>query len=257
MAFLSMFLILCGPFVGSFVQASANIWPDRSNAVQIHSVCQHCHTKLKVFDLIPIVSYLWLRGKCRSCETSFGSAHLFTECAAALIAISAVIVFNGWLMLVTALLGWVLLFASLVDFRLRLLPDGATLGLTLAGAIVLFWQAGVPGLWFAGLGAGFGYGVFYIIAKGYRILRGRDGLGLGDAKLLAAGGAWAGPFALSWIVLLAACFALVGLWITSTIRGQKPKADTALSFGPALALAIYLIWLWSGQGDEGLRLLYL
>jgi leader peptidase (prepilin peptidase)/N-methyltransferase len=77
----------------------------------------------------------------------------------------------------------------------------------------------------------------------YRRLRGRDGLGRGDAKLLAAGGAWLGWSALPWVVLLAALLGLL-LALLQRLRGERLTAETAVPFGPALALAIWLIWIY-------------
>lgn len=243
MAFLSLFLVLASPFVGSFITASANSWPNWREILQTRSTCRSCAQQIQNRDLIPIASYLLLQAKCRHCAVPIGWHHLLGEIAAVLISLAAVFWFDGWMMLVTALFGWVLLFASLVDYRLKLLPDGATLGLLVTGLLVQYLQAGPDGLWLASLGAIIGFGAFFAVSKIYRMVRGREGLGLGDAKLLAAGGAWCGPFALSWIVLLAASFALAGLLLHSMISGQRVKTDTALGFGPALATAVFILWL--------------
>ncbi|VAV92144.1 Leader peptidase (Prepilin peptidase) / N-methyltransferase [hydrothermal vent metagenome] len=248
MAFLSLFLPLASPFVGSFITASANCWPNWRQIFKTRSICSSCQQQLQNRDLIPVISYLLLRAKCRHCAEPIGWQHLFAELVAILIALAAIVWFDGWMMLVTALFGWVLLFASLVDYRLKLLPDGATLGLVIAGLLLQYLQVGTAGLWLALLGAIIGFAAFFAVSKLYRILRGREGLGLGDAKLLAAGGAWCGPFALSWIVLLAASLALAGLMIRAAINRQKLTADTALGFGPALATAIFVMWLLSSNG---------
>ncbi|PHS23621.1 MAG: prepilin peptidase [Robiginitomaculum sp.] len=240
---LSLFLVLTGPFLGSFISASAQTWPDRSNmAMSSRSQCAACGRRLDLIDLIPLISFLWLRGKCRTCKTPIASQHILAELASTLVALSAVMIFDGWLMLASALFGYVLLFIALVDYRTRLIPDGASFSLILSGPVILYALHGPAGLKTALFGAVFGYGIFWLVAFAYKQLRGREGLGMGDAKLLAGGGAWMGPFALPWIILLASSSALVFLLIGS--KSKTLHRETELPFGPALALAIYGLWIW-------------
>ncbi|MBL4617456.1 MAG: prepilin peptidase [Robiginitomaculum sp.] len=241
-----LFLLIASPFIGSFISASANSWPNWNKVLQSRSNCSHCQKRLQVRDLIPIASFLVLGGKCRFCSTAIGINHLLAEIFATLIAVFAVWVFSGSLVLVSVFLGWVLLFGALVDLRTRLLPDEMNFILIITGLLVSFWQGGGQGLLYAILATIIGYGVFFIIAKLYLRLRGREGLGLGDAKLLAAGGAWLGPLALNWIILLGCVIALLGIITTSIYSRKRAKADAMISFGPALAMAIYLLWLIKG-----------
>jgi len=238
--FSSLLMILFGPFIGSFIHASANAWPNWKPILKSRSSCDHCHTKLAAIDLIPIVSFLRLGGKCRTCAAPIGWTALLAEIAAFLIALAAVFLFDGWLQIATAVLGWVLLYAALVDWRCKLLPDMANYSLIAMGMLVSYAKESREGLLLSLLGAIIGYGVFFIISKVYAKVRNRQGLGLGDAKLLAAGGAWVGPFLLSWIVLIAALVALV----TLLVQNRPLRADTGLAFGPALALAIFMVWSW-------------
>ncbi len=135
------------------------------------------------------------------------------------------------------LLGWVLLWLSLIDWQTMRLPNALTLPLLACGlAVTALTQP--DAVTSSVIGALAGYGVFRLIGLGYRHLRGREGLGQGDAKLLAAGGAWLGWEALPWVVLLAALFGLAfaALW---HLR-RRVTATTALPFGPAIALAIWV-----------------
>jgi leader peptidase (prepilin peptidase)/N-methyltransferase len=156
----------------------------------------------------------------------------------------------GWAALVVAgpplyascLLGWVLLALAICDWRSFLLPDALTLPLLLAGLGVTAWLT--PAAVFDhAAAAALGYALFRGIALGYRRLRGREGMGAGDAKLLAAGGAWLGLMPLP-IVMLAA--ALSGLLFAAALAlgGTRVRGETALPFGPALALGIWLVWLY-------------
>lgn len=140
------------------------------------------------------------------------------------------------------LLGWSLLAAAIIDSRHLVLPDILVLPLIPAGILLHAWIA--PGIWVDHLmGAAVGYFVFRAISWLYRELRGRDGLGLGDAKLLAAAGAWVGWTGLPGVILLAALFGL-STGIVLRIAGRNIGRVTELPFGPALALACWLVWLY-------------
>ncbi len=148
---------------------------------------------------------------------------------------------------VACLLGWALLLAALVDIRCRLLPDRVVLPLIPLGLAVAAWEAPADGrlavLGGHGAAAALGYASFAGLAAGYRRLRGRDGLGLGDAKLLAAAGAWVGVEGLSSVVLLAALAALAVAAVLALVRRQALAAGTSVAFGPYLAGALWVVWL--------------
>lgn len=242
MMYLAGFLLLASPFAGSFLAASANAWPDHAAMLKLRSSCSHCGHQLTAWENLPIISFILLRGQCRQCRAAIGWPALLAELLAMAVAVCAVLLADGWHMFAICALGWTLLFASLVDARTRLLPDGSTLGLIPAGLLVQFGLAGWNGVMMGAMGAALGFGVLWAVSMLYRKLRGRDGLGLGDAKLLAAGGAWCGPFAVSWIVLLGAGLALVCLILPRP--GKKPlSATTSIAFGPALAAGIFIVFL--------------
>jgi leader peptidase (prepilin peptidase)/N-methyltransferase len=145
-----------------------------------------------------------------------------------------------------SILGCCLLALGWIDWNTLRLPDALTLplmGLGLATA----WLDSPEALYAGVLGALAGYAALLAVGLCYRLARGRDGLGRGDAKLLAAGGAWLGVAALPWVVLLAALFGLV-LAILHGARGGRLTRETALPFGPPLALAIWIIWLYGTPG---------
>ncbi len=139
----------------------------------------------------------------------------------------------------TVLSGIVLLAALVVlariDARTGRLPNVITIPLMLAGLVWSFDLA--EDLYWHLIGAALGYGVFWAVEVIYRLVRKRDGLGRGDAKLLAAGGAWCGVFALPFIVFAAS----VGALVVQLAKGAK--ADTRFAFGPYLCLAIGGVWL--------------
>jgi leader peptidase (prepilin peptidase)/N-methyltransferase len=133
-----------------------------------------------------------------------------------------------------------LAWASAVDLDRRILPDVLTLGLVLAG-LALALAGGGPGLLEASIGAGLGYGALWGVSALYRRWRGREGLGLGDAKLLAAAGAWLGWHALPFVLLAGSLSALICVG-ASLLMGRAWARDSELAFGPFLAGGFWLVW---------------
>ncbi len=159
------------------------------------------------------------------------------------IACWAAMLMSGPVLYASCLLGWLLLALALCDWRSFLLPDALTLPLLGLGLLVTWWIA-PSDLPDHALAALLGYALFRGLSLAYRLMRGRDGLGQGDAKLLAAAGAWLGLAAIPAVMLIAA---LVGLGVVAVrmMRGGAIGSDTALPFGPALALGIWLVWLYA------------
>ncbi len=229
---------LCvGSFVGTVVLREPNGW---SGVLLGRSACRSCGTQLGVTDLLPLWSWLASRGRCRHCGAALSAFYPSVELAAALIGTIAFSLIGGRLCLAAATLGWWLLALSLIDLRSWRLPDALTLPLVVAGIAGAALQL-LPGVDLTGslAGAAAGYLTLAAIAWGYRRLRGREGLGLGDAKLLAAAGAWLGIEQLPWLVLVAA---LLGLAL-ALVRTAPLRAETAVPFGPPLALAFWGLFL--------------
>lgn len=185
------------------------------------------------------------KGHCRHCRATIPRLYPMAELVAGGIGgvSMALVALPGGL--VVALLGWWLLLASLIDLRTMELPDSLTLVLVLIG-LAMAWFDVWPFLGLAGLhqldallGAIAGYAIFWIINRTYRSFRGREGLGLGDAKLLAAGGALCGGQWLPEIALVAALATLTAAMAT----GQLDDRFRALPFGPGLAFAIWAVFL--------------
>lgn len=135
---------------------------------------------------------------------------------------------------------------SLIDARTQRLPDILTLPLIVAGIAV---NGLVFSSWTVSIaGAALGYGVLVALELTYKRFRGRDGLGRGDAKLLAAGGAWCGAWLLPMILLAGSASALLYVLSLALIRRQAPDADQPMPFGPWLALGIALCWGYRAYG---------
>lgn len=208
------------------------------------STCEACGATLAARDLLPLASYLLLRGRCRACRARIAPFHFAVELAALGIAVWATVATPADPARVWAGcgLGWALLTLAWIDWRHLRLPDAITLPLVPAGLAVTLWLE-PERLATHAAGAVAGYLAFRGIAWIYRRLRGREGLGQGDAKLLAVAGAWLGWDALPMVVLLAA---LLGIGLALTLaprRGDGLDHGLPLPFGPCLALAIWLGWL--------------
>ena len=166
----------------------------------------------------------------------------FILVAALLIVIWAFSIDQPSRLLFDCMLGWTLLALAWIDWHHMRLPDALTLPLLLLGLLAT-WIDAPDEIAASVIGAIAGYAALWFIDFCYRLARGRAGLGLGDAKLLAAGGAWLGWQALPWTVLLAS---LLGLTLAAAqrARGMELTRETALPFGPSLAAAIWLVRLY-------------
>ncbi len=176
--------------------------------------------------------------------------HPAVELAATLIAVSALWADDDPAHLWAGCsLGWTLLALAWIDWERFRLPDALTLPLIVAG-LVATWLLDRPSIADHAGAAVLGYAALRLLNALYRRLRGRDGLGAGDAKLLAAGGAWVGLAPLPALLLLAA---LAGLGIAAVRRlgGERLSRTTALPFGTCLAMALWLIWLAAGPSWSG------
>jgi leader peptidase (prepilin peptidase)/N-methyltransferase len=235
--------VLVSPFIGSFLGVLIQRLPDGDDVVAARSHCKACHRTLGPADLIPIVSYLAMRGRCRHCGAPIGRFHLLVELAAFFIAIWAATADDGLRLWADCVLGWTLLALALIDARHMILPDILTLPLVLAG-LGFAWFLEPDRIVDHAAGAAIGWLLFWAVSRLYRLLRGRDGLGEGDAKLLAASGAW-----VTWAglgpVMLAAALTGLGVALVGWLRGGKATATTAIPFGPPLAFATWLVWLYA------------
>jgi len=206
------------------------------------SQCPHCNTNIKAWQNIPVVSYALLRGRCASCEAPISLRYPLVEMVTALTWVVCGLSFG----VSTALAGALLLTAVLIvltaiDLDHQLLPDSLTLPLLWVGLLINMTGT-FTSLESALLGAVFGYLSLWSVYWLFKIVTGKEGMGYGDFKLLAALGAWFGLAALPTIVLLSS---LVGatMGLTLILTGQQTR-ETPMPFGPFLAGAglIHLLY---------------
>ncbi len=209
--------------------------PDvRYNLAVPRSACPHCGHVLKPWENIPVLSYLVLRGRCASCHARVSPRYPLTEAVSAGLAALSLYAFGPSLLALAAFgLCAMLLAMSLIDFDTRYLPDTLTLPLLWAGLIVNLSGTGFAALHEAVIGAIAGYLFLWAVYWLFKLVRGVEGMGYGDFKLLAALGAWLGWQALPQIVLLSAVAgAIFGLAATGI---GKMRFEEPLPFGPFLA----------------------
>jgi leader peptidase (prepilin peptidase) / N-methyltransferase len=234
--------IAAAPFVGSFLSVLITRLPQHEEVVFRSSHCPHCNHDLAARDLVPVASYIMNSGTCRFCGASVSRLYPSIEIAAVVVAAWSATVASGWLLWATCGLGWVLLALSVMDAREMVLSDRLTMPLIGAGLFVATLLEPAS-FWHHIAGAVVGLVVIAGAAQIYFRLRGVDGLGLGDAKLLAAAGAWLSWDALGGVLLIGAISTLA-VAIAGIFFGRGLESRTALAFGPGLALGFWLSWLY-------------
>jgi leader peptidase (prepilin peptidase)/N-methyltransferase len=237
----ALFGFVLGGIAGSFVATLAVRWPEGRSASLGRSRCDGCGKALRPTELIPMISYLLARGRCRRCGVAIDKRHMAIEVAAAALGAFALMAQPGFSGLVTALFGWWLLALAAPDLEHQWLPDSLTLPLLPIGLLVGLAEIG-PAVPDRLIGAAAGFLVLAAIAFVYQLLRGREGLGGGDPKLLAAIGAWIGWQQLPLVLMGAGLIGLLAVALT-VLRGGAVRATDRLPLGTLMAVAAWPIWL--------------
>lgn len=217
--------------------------PGNFNIAIPNSHCPHCKTPIKAWQNIPIISYLLLRGRCASCQNGIGVRYPVIELASALLGVGCLALFGlSAYGLATAALCWVLLILTAIDIDHQLLPDQLTLPLLWAGLILSATGISPIALQDAVFGAAAGYLSLWSVYWLFKLVTGKEGMGYGDFKLLAALGAWLGWQQLPVIIiassLVGAVLGSIYLAINKSDRGQT------IPFGPYLAGAGLITLFW-------------
>ncbi len=260
------FVALLGLLVGSFINVIVCRLPimlerawqsselpnelptEAFNLAVPRSHCPSCAQQLSASENVPVVSFLFLRGRCRHCKSRISARYPLVEIAASVASILVAMTF-GFTASTLAFLAfaWFLLALSLIDLDHHLLPDDLTLPLLWLGLLVSAFNLGLPGvsLFDAVIGAAAGYITLWSLFWAFLLVTGKEGLGYGDFKLLAALGAWLGWQAILPVLLLASLAgAAIGL-ILIVFGGRERSAP--LPFGPFLAAAGFVMLIWGPQ----------
>ncbi|MBI4357552.1 MAG: prepilin peptidase [Gammaproteobacteria bacterium] len=221
------------PFI-AFKKSFNLLWPS--------SHCPHCHHSLTALENIPVISFLWQKGKCTHCRGPISFRYLWVELLSAFLALIVVWKLNLTLHAVFAvILTWCLIALAVIDLEKQLLPDSITIPLLWLGLLVNCGPGFVTPTE-AIIGACLGYMSLWSLYWIFKWITHKEGMGYGDFKLLAALGAWLGWQSLLGVILIASSIgAIVGLTL---IFLKKIDRDVPIPFGPYLALGGWVILLW-------------
>ena len=240
-----LFAGLLGVIIGSFLNVviyrGPVIWgliddDSRGNLAVPRSKCPSCGHPIKSHHLIPILGYLLVRGNCAHCHAAISLRYPMVELLGGLVcALTVAIVTPFPNAILASVFLWGLIALAFIDSETGFLPDALTIPLALMGLVVNAFGIFIP-FTDAIIGAVIGYLTFKTISWVFLKLRGIDGLGGGDAKLLAALGGWTGWAALPMIVLAASVVTLMAIGLLK-LTGREISNTTPIPFGPALAAA--------------------
>jgi len=209
------------------------------------SHCTKCGHGIKSYENIPLISYMALRGKCSACKARISPRYPLVEFITGILFVITIWHFGPTLQGLTALLLTAALIAMAgIDFDHQLLPDNMTIPLMWAGIVASFWSIHTD-LAASVTGAIAGYLALWSVYHVFRLLTGKEGMGYGDFKLLAALGAWMGWQMLPLVILLSSVVgAVVGLVLMGT---GKLNRDKPMPFGPFIAAAGWIALIWGDQ----------
>lgn len=229
-------------YLGYFNPETQPQQEERYNLMVPRSACPHCGHAITAMENIPLLSWLWLKGRCRACQAPISARYPLVELLTALLSLVVAATFPpGWALLAALLLTWVLVALTFIDLDKMLLPDQLTLPL-LWGGLLFNLAGGFAPLADAVIGAMAGYLVLWSLYWAFKLLTGKEGMGYGDFKLLASLGAWLGWQALPIVLLLSSlvgAFIGIGLILLRNHHQNKP-----IPFGPYLAIAGWIALLW-------------
>jgi leader peptidase (prepilin peptidase)/N-methyltransferase len=244
-----------GDTVTATVQVTATVVPPRYDLIAPRSACPACNAPIAAWHNIPVLSWLLLRGRCASCGAPIAARYPLVELLSGLLTALVAWKFGyGLPALLAMLVTWFLIAAAIIDLEHQLLPDSLTLPLLWGGLVAsLLPLAGSTASLpvdprSALLGAAAGYLCLWAVYHLFRLATGKEGMGYGDFKLLAALGAWLGWQMLLPIVLASAAVgALTGIALIALRRHER---GVPIPFGPFLAAAGWLALMW---GPEWVR----
>ena len=218
---------------------------EKFNLMVPRSQCPSCGHMITAWENIPVLSYLFLGGKCSSCKNKISIQYPVLEILTTLVSVFVAWKFGfGWQTLAALLFTWVLILLSMIDAKTMLLPDNLTLPLMWFGIAVNYHGLFVD-LQSSVLGAMFGYLSLWSLFHLFKLITGKEGMGYGDFKILAAIGAWGGWQILPFTVFAASTLgAIIGILL---ILIQRNKESQPIPFGPWLALAGFIGFIWRDE----------
>lgn len=228
-----------------FLEHPAQEESEKFNLAVPRSRCGQCGHQITALENIPLLSYLYLKGKCSNCKTSISTQYPLVELFTGIISLLVAWHFGVGIQTIAALLfSWCLIAASGIDIGHKLLPDNITLPLLWLGILLSFFDVFVD-LESSVIGAMAGYMSLWSVFIIFKLITGKEGMGYGDFKLLAVLGAWAGWKMIFVIILTSSVVgAVVGITMILLKFNQR---ETQIPFGPYLAGAGWIALLWGSQ----------
>ena len=219
--------------------------PAKYNLVVPRSACPHCGHPISALENIPVLSYLLLRGRCRSCKTHISLRYPIIETLSAILAFTVAWKFGfSYEFLFAAILSWALLSLTMIDIDHQYLPDQITLPLLWLG-LILNLNNMYTDINSAVIGAIAGYLTLWSVYQLFKLVTGKEGMGFGDFKLLGMFGAWLGWQLLPAIILISTLIgSIVGILLIVLKQHEKGKP---IPFGPYLAGAGWVAMIWGNQ----------
>ncbi len=237
-----LIVFLYGIIVGSFLNVCIYRIPKEESIVTVGSHCMKCGHRLKWRDLFPVFSWLFLKGRCRYCKEKISAQYPLVELANAIFYL-IIFAVNGWNLesVLWCIVTSALFVLSVVDYRTMMIPTGADLVILGAGILHLIgnlnnWQYYVIGFFFASL-------FLLLCSLLFRLLRNKNGLGMGDVELMACAG-----LCIGWGHSLLAL--VIGSVLGSLIQGIQfavTKKGGKFAFGPYLSIGIFIAMLWGSR----------
>ena len=238
-------VIILGALWGSFANVCIFRLPKEKGVVSGRSYCPKCKKKIVWYDNIPIISFFLLGGKCRKCKKSISIQYVIVE-AINIVSFITIYYFFG-VSVITVLLMMLsisFLIIFFIDFEHFIIPNVLTFPMMIVGFLKSF-DPNLPSLFpnyiNSLIGGLFGYGVIWSIIYFYKQLRKKEGMGLGDAKLLAVVGFWFGWISIPFVLFLSSVLAL--LWVAPDLIKKSKKLTSQIPFGPYIILASILFFI--------------
>ncbi len=235
-------VLLLGLTLGSFINVCIYRLPKNESIIAPRSYCQSCKTRIPIWDNMPILSYILLKGKCRQCTASISLLYPVVEASTALLLLAGFIQFGmSMKFAIFCAIGPTLLTVAIIDIKHKIIPDTITLPGIIFGIVAGSYLFGLKE---SLLGLISGGGIFLLSSEIYYQVRGRVGMGGGDIKFIAAVGALLGLKQVLLVIFLSAFIgSVVGL---IGLIGKKLDAMSQIPFGPFLAVGTLIVY-FSGE----------
>ena len=242
--------IIFGSLWGSFANVCIYRLPENKNVITGRSSCPNCKNKIPWYDNIPLLSFILLMGKCRLCKKQIDLQYFIVELVSAISFVSIYYFFGltlaALLLLILSIFFIIIFFIDLKHF---IIPNELTFPLMIIGFIKSFDpnlnQTIFPNYINSLIGGLFGYSIIWLIIFIYKKIRNKEGMGLGDAKLLAVVGFWFGWVSIPFVIFISSAVALI--LVIPSILNKSRKMSSEIPFGPYIIIGCILYVSFSNQ----------